>query len=92
MYNCEVCDTTCGPGEPLRRHVIHRQVPRRSGDGMRPEIAREVAVCQTCQQLLGGQDLKGLRRQRYNAGEVVFTGAVNRNGQSIAVRKRISEP
>ncbi len=98
MYNCELCNTTSKPGEARRVHLIYREVPVDPGHNLdlpahkrrltRKEIAREVAVCEPCGELMGEGDLSGLKRRIYNLGLPVALGVNNRNGQPIQVRRR----
>jgi hypothetical protein len=77
VYRCELCTVVVGPGEPLRRHTVYREVPylRPADDGRgipvrstRKEIAREIIVCPSCAAALReGVSVQELSRPRPHA-------------------------
>jgi hypothetical protein len=76
VYRCELCTAVVGPGEPLRRHTVYREVPYlRAGEGRagpikstRKEIAREIVVCASCAAALReGVSVQELSRPRPHA-------------------------
>lgn len=60
MYHCGICHETSEPKQPVRRHVIYRNVPYTAFDEFthsqvtrfRQEIAQEVPVCRVCEAAL----------------------------------------
>lgn len=54
-YRCQICGDQQPPKTPMRRHVVQRGVPTTKPNGSRAarlEIAREIPVCEECQQQL----------------------------------------
>ncbi len=79
MYRCEICDDCRGPGLPLLRHTIYRPALRgtlRIEAGH--EIACEVPVCESCDDLLrAGTPLALMIEKR---GKVRPRAKVSKNG------------
>ena len=71
MYRCGICDAVSKPGQPLRRHVVQREVPSvkhvggKTVPAMRLEIEVEIPVCLRCASALElGASLDQLRQKR----------------------------
>ena len=71
VYKCQICSCQSKPGQLLLRHAVLRTVPHlrrtsdgRPVDGVREEIAREIAVCPGClQSLTTGRTVSELLRE-----------------------------
>ena len=72
-YRCHLCQTVVPPKQPLRRHVVYRDVPgpiRRDESGemtrtLRREIEREIPVCPGCARQLEKEPLKVVARRNW---------------------------
>jgi len=77
-YNCQICNATSEPGEPLQVHRVYRHIPYSPSEKKvwnianlsnptRTEIAREIPVCNDCMILImGGIPLHMILRQKGN--------------------------